>query len=68
MSVFLSHAGEQKKVFVDSLYHVLTEEGISVFMDEPSLVPGTPEAWDSIVEALQTAAVGASVLVMSRRL
>ena len=56
--MFLSHAGEQKKVFVDFLYHVLTEEGISVFMDEPSLVPGDPNAWDSIVEALEAAAVG----------
>ena len=43
-SVFLSHAGEQKKVFVDFLYQALIEEGITVFMDEPSLVPGTPES------------------------
>ena len=57
-SVFLSHAGEQKKIFVDVLYHVLTEEGMSVFMDEHSLAPGTPEAWQSIVGALNSAAVG----------
>ena len=56
--MFLSHAGEQKKVFVDFLYSVLTEEGISVFMDEPSLTPGTSESWQSIVEALRSAAVG----------
>lgn len=57
-TVFLSHAGEQKKVLVDFLYNVLTEEGISVFMDEPSLVPGTSESRKSIVEALRLAAVG----------
>ena len=57
-SVFISHAGEQKKGFVDVLYHALTEEGISVFVDEHSLVPGTPEAWESIIEALTAAAVG----------
>ena len=57
-SVFISQAGEQKKGFVDVLCHALTEEGISVFVDEHSLVPGTPEAWESIIEALTAAAVG----------
>ena len=56
--MFLSHAGEQKKEFVDFLYNLFTEERIPVFMDEPSLVPGTPDSWNSIVQALKTAAVG----------
>ena len=57
-SVFLSHAGEQKKIFVDILYHALTYERIPVFLDEYSLVPGTPGSWERIVEALEAAAVG----------
>ena len=65
-SVFLSHAGEQKKVFVDVLYHLLTEERIRVFMDEPSLVPGTPESWNTIVRNLKTAAVGGPSVLMTR--
>ena len=43
---------------MDFLYRLLTEEGISVFVDEHSLVPGTPEAWHSITAALKAAAVG----------
>jgi hypothetical protein len=41
--VFLSHAGEQKRDFVDCLYMILTEVyGVGpVFMDEHSLVPST---------------------------
>ena len=51
---------------MDFLYHLLTEEGIDVFMDEHSLVPGTPDSWDSIVGALKTAAVGVSQYAGSR--
>ena len=61
MSVFLSHAGEQKKVIVDYLYHALKEENIPVFMDEHSLVPGTA-GWDSVIAELCNAAVGVNAL------
>ena len=63
-SVFLSHAGEQKKVFVDFLHGLLTEDppGLLVFLDEYSLIPGTPDSWHSIVDALKVAAVGAAQL------
>ena len=59
MSVFLSYAGEQERMFVEFLYHYLREEGVTVFVDEQSLVPGE-SGWNSIVAALNEAAVGAT--------
>ena len=64
-SVFISHAGEQKKEFVNVLNLALAEEGIYPFVDEHSLEPGTPEAWDNIVETLKTAAVGVPNVLVS---
>ena len=57
MSVFLSHAGEQKRIFVDFVYEALKEEGVAVFMDESSLRCGDT-AWPTITAALQGACVG----------
>jgi len=56
--VFLSHAGEQKKPIVDAMHTLLRQvPGVSVFMDEHSLVPGD-EGWDVIVDAARGARVG----------
>ena len=57
-SVFLSHAGEQKREFVGFLYQTLYEENISVFLDEDSLTLGD-QAWEKIVYNLKAAPVGA---------
>jgi hypothetical protein len=35
--VFLSHAGAQKRIFVDYIYSNFTNSGISVFLDQHSL-------------------------------
>ena len=59
MSVFLSHAGEQKWIFVDHVYEALREEGVVVFMDESSLRCGDT-AWPTILAALHGASVGVS--------
>ena len=59
MSVFLSHAGEQKQIFIDFLYEALREEGVDVFMDESSLRCGDT-AWPTILAALHRASVGVS--------
>jgi hypothetical protein len=61
--VFLSHAGEQKPVFVDCLHTILTNVGakVSVFMDEHSLEPGD-HGWDEIDAAANTAHLGADCL------
>lgn len=55
--VFISHAGEQKKVFVDVLHSFLEIEGISSFVDEYDLVPGNKN-WAAIEKALKEATVG----------
>ena len=57
MSVFLSHAGEQKQIFLDFLYEALKEEGVDVFMNESSLRCGDT-AWPTILAALHGASVG----------
>jgi hypothetical protein len=36
-AVFLSHAGAQKRIFVDYIYSSFTGSGISVFLDQHSL-------------------------------
>ena len=58
--VFLSHAGEQKRCFVDYLREFLDREEVSHFLDEYSLQPGD-KAWPTIVQALEGAAVGEHV-------
>jgi hypothetical protein len=64
--VFLSHAGEQKKTFVDCLHQLLVREGrrgtqrnqcINVFLDQHSLEAGN-NAWAAIEEKAQTCLVG----------
>ena len=62
MSVFLSHAGQQKRIFVDHVYEALREEGVAVFMDESSLRLGDT-AWLTITAALQGAVVGVTQAV-----
>jgi hypothetical protein len=64
--VFLSHAGEQKKAFVDCMHQLLVREGsrgkrrdqcINVFLDQHSLKAGS-SAWSVIKEKAQTCHVG----------
>jgi hypothetical protein len=64
--VFLSHAGEQKKSFVDCVYQLLTHVGgrgwqrshrINVFLDQHSLKPGNP-AWAVMDEKAATCRIG----------
>jgi hypothetical protein len=64
--VFLSHAGEQKKSYVDCLHQLLVREGgrgqrrnqcINVFMDQHSLEPGIP-AWAVIEENARSCRIG----------
>ena len=56
--VFLSHAGEQKKEFVDTVCTLLTEvHSIRTFVDEHELQPGDA-AWPAMEAALREAAVG----------
>jgi hypothetical protein len=64
--VFLSHAGERKKSFVDCLHQLLVREGgrgqrrkqcINVFMDQHSLEPGM-KAWATIEEKAQSCRIG----------
>lgn len=61
-AVFLCHAGEQKRIFVDYLFHALREEGVAAFMDEESLQLGNC-ASKQIFERLGTAKVGAPPLL-----
>ena len=59
--VFLSHAGEQKGSYVDRVYDLLTEQGVSVFFDIRSLKPGIDPALQMIHAAL-TCQVGIVIL------
>lgn len=61
--VFLSHAGQQKKGFVDILNTVLlsTPAKIKVFLDQHSLNPGH-HGWETIVSAANSARVAVVVL------
>jgi hypothetical protein len=56
---FLSHAGEEKKEFVDCLNTILKHAGsnLNIFMDERSLQPGD-DGWDVIELAARTSRVG----------
>ena len=59
--VFIAHAGEQKKEFVDTLRVLLRYgHGLNVFVDEWCLRPGD-DAPGIMQEQLSTAAVGAFV-------
>ena len=49
---------------MDFTHKVLAEEGIPVYVVEPSLTSGNVEAWDSTVEALKTAAIGPTNCVL----
>jgi hypothetical protein len=64
--VFLSHAGEQKKSYVDCLHQLLLREGgrgqrrnqcINVFMDQHSLKPGGT-AWAVVEENVRNCRIG----------
>ena len=55
--MFLSHAGEQKRIFVDYLHDSLQNKGIESFLDEYSLMHGH-NSWEQINEALDAADVG----------
>jgi hypothetical protein len=66
--VFLSHAGEQKKAYVDCLYQILVRMGwrgaakhqqqcIEVFLDQHELQPGAT-AWAVIEEKARTCRIG----------
>ena len=56
--VFLSHAGEQKKDFVDLIYAWLTEvHQLKCFLDEHDLRPGD-QAWLQMEKSLRLASVG----------
>ena len=57
--VFLCHAGEQKRIFVDYINHALLAEEIAVFMDEDSLRLGDT-ASQEIFACLKTVPVGAA--------
>jgi hypothetical protein len=43
-AVFLSHAGAQKRIFVDYIYSSFTGSGTSVFLDQQSLEYGRTQA------------------------
>jgi hypothetical protein len=43
-AVFLSHAGPQKRIFVDYIHASFTGSGISVFLDQHSLDYGRTQA------------------------
>ena len=63
---FLSHAGAQKRIFVDYMYHDLTEvPGAAPFLDEPDL-RGGKRSWNQIERALEEAPVGAAALSAAR--
>ena len=47
IDVFLCHAREQEWTFADHLRSALTQEGISVFMDED--YKGSSAAWEVLV-------------------
>ena len=56
--VFLSHAGEQKKDFVDLMHAWLTEvHRLKCFLDEHSLRRGD-FSWEQMEKSLRLAAVG----------
>ena len=56
-SVFLSHAGEQKKIFVDHIHTAFRGTGIQVFMDQHELHYGD-EAPEEMRRAASEATVG----------
>ena len=56
---FLSHAGAQKRIFVDYVYRDLREvPGAHPFLDEFDIQSGT-QSWEQIERALEEAPVGA---------
>jgi hypothetical protein len=68
--VFLSHAGEQKKAYVDCLYQILVHVGgrglakprqrcIEVFLDQHGLQPGAT-AWAVVEEKARNCRIGES--------
>ena len=55
--MFLSHAGEQKRIFVDYIHETLQDRGITSFLDEHSLERGD-ESTEQMDAALEAANVG----------
>jgi hypothetical protein len=55
-AVFLSHAGAQKRIFVDYIYSSFTGSGIRVFLDQHSLELGRTQ--DDMRSAVGRCSVG----------
>lgn len=63
-TVFISHASEDKKIFVNSFVHKLRDNGVKVWVDDDQLLPG-----DKLIEKIFDEGIGEAdvfIIVLSK--